>query len=341
MKKFPITPTTKDWSDSVALHKIFEDTQNTKITPQTKRPNDFRVSSLPYCGLLHVADSLNKEIEPNPYAFSFYVELGTTLHSLYQRYAAEASPTELIGNWQCNRLLDTSTGKHSISHTRCTKKYEFCSHNDAKEQHKCPHGKKCLPSLSYEELTVEYKGLTGHVDLLYKLPNRKYILADIKTTGEFLFDSFKSAVKLGYYPSLKYFQQVETYAILIEKLFDIEISSYAIVYMSRTAPSEKKIKHRVFARKLTDDMRMRRKNIVKWQIEHHKQALKVIEQPSKDNMGELWNNRPCQNKAAYDNIMKPLFFGKENCPYWQDSTCPGGEIKRNLLKQLSDCFKSP
>ena len=327
------SPKSTDWSGFHRLHEIFKKTATTSTLNDEYLPNAFRVSSLPFCGLLRVAGELDKSPQKVDYAASHYFSIGTAIHSLYQKFAAISAPVELIGNWKCAHVLSETTKGHTIIRKTCSKQYDFCSLKQAKKQHVCPHAKQCKAKLQYEEITLNYRGLSGHVDLLY-LIDGKYVLADIKTTSDFLFENPKIAIKNSYYPALKYFHQIETYAILLEKLFGIKIDLYAIVYMSRSTPSTKKNMHYIFARKLTDKARKQRKHLLAAQIDGHNKALAYLAKPNKKRMANLYKTRPCKTMNDYLNIMDSKFFGKEQCEYIKDKTCLSGDIKRVLHRQI-------
>ena len=188
----------------------------------------------------------------------------------------------------------------------------------------------CKGDFEYVELEILYDGLTGHVDLLFKIGD-KYFLLDIKTTGLYLFDSPKKAVSQGYYPSKKYWHQVETYSVLVEKQYKIKIHQYAILYVSRDRTSSKRKGHMFFVRKLTDEMRAARLKVIDNQVKNNALAVKYIKKPNKALLERIWKNRPCQTRKDYDKLMAHKFYDKV-CEFHKSDTCQSGKVMKTIEK---------
>jgi len=328
-----VPPKSDEWLSSKAIDAIVKAVQTVKT--ETAKRTEFRVSGLPYCPLLDLVDRKSEEPAHEEYESGFFFSVGTALHELFQKFARDAKDVTLVGNWKCTKLLSTKYDSNppSETHTKCTQEYEFCSHEDVKKKHSCPHKiNSCGPELfQYVEITLTYNGLSGHIDLIFKI-NGKYILVDIKTTSSYLFQSTENAISKGYYPSLKYWHQIETYSVLVEKLKNIKIDSYAILYVSRENTSNKKKGHAIFARKLTAEMRKNRLKLIDSQILNNSKALNFIKSPSKKKIERIWNNRPCQTNEDYMNIMDAQFFGSEKCKFYKNKSCMSGKIKKDILK---------
>ena len=331
MSKY-IPPKSDEWLSSKAIDAIVKAVQTVKN--ETPKRTEFRVSGLPYCPLLDLVDRKSVEPAHEEYESSFFFHVGTALHELFQKFARDAKGVALVGNWKCTKVISTKYDNNPPSETvtRCSHEYEFCEHADVQKKHSCPHKlKECSADLfQYVEITLTYNGLSGHIDLIFKI-NGKYILVDIKTTSSYLFDYPDKAIERGWYPSLKYWEQVETYSVLIEKLKDIKIDSYAILYISRDHTSNKKKGHMIFARKLTSEMRKGRLKRLEKQIKNNELAQKYLKKPNSKTLKVIWENRPCQTKKDYKHQMAYKFFN-ETCQFHKDGSCYSGKIINKIEK---------
>jgi hypothetical protein len=174
----------------------------------------FRVSSLPFCPLLFAISQKNYSPDkPDPVEFKsgFFFDQGHALHSLWQKTALNATPTEIIGDWRCNHVLSEKVKDNKVIATRCNRLVPFCSAKDMLKV-KCPHNQpNCKLSQVYSELGSNEaitNDLNWHGDALFRERKNKkrYHVVDWKTTGLFLFDKPNHAIKMGYYPNKKYIE---------------------------------------------------------------------------------------------------------------------------------------
>jgi hypothetical protein len=117
-----------------------------------RRLPEFRVSSFPYCPLLFSGDPGDYEAN---YTSSFYFEKGTETHHLVQwSMAHSVSAHMMYGHWACSK---------------CDEKEERLVQWSTKPEHPC---KKCgKRSWKYVEVTVSYKGIEGHIDMILRVPD--------------------------------------------------------------------------------------------------------------------------------------------------------------------------
>lgn len=320
-----------------ALKKIH---QGYYILPPADR--HFRVSSLPYCPLIHVINAVNNPERRVEFESGFYFHMGHAIHSLWQTTGQHVLPDNLVGDWRCQRVLKTSVKNNTEITHRCSTMAKFCTLNEAAANTPCPHGhKSCRDQLAYSELELAWRGMTGHTDFMYRWPKRKnsYSLVDIKTTGNFLFDAYKKAVEFGYYPSKKYIEQLETYCIILEHHYKIRIEDYSIAYQAREKATQigrdKKTALRIFTFKLTDQIRRKRlKNMRryrrgfdvanKWLAARGRARSKLTEQ--------LYDIRPCHRHKDYHETMAWAFFDSRPCEYHAAQECYNGQMLRRLTK---------
>lgn len=317
-------PKLDEWKDSKKLDNLLKTIFKQKVPANKDTP--FRGSNLPYCPLYHLAErNKSKETDFNA---NFYFSVGHALHELIQTFALSVEDN-LIGSFRCSRMLESKHMGSYIKTKQCAVTYKMTTLGHVKKE-SCPHKLsecKSDPQFQYQEIDIEYKGLIGHVDLLFRIKD-KYFLVDIKTTSNYLFTD--RGLASGYYPNGKYWHQIETYAALLEKLYDIKIDQYAILYIGREKPAGKRNEtHRWFVKAYTDENHEQREKILRSQTRHFRLANKYLK--TGKGLKTIYADRPCQSKKEHDSYMAYRFFEKK-CPYWADKSCPSGKI----LKQIKE-----
>lgn len=311
------------------------------IERQSRKP-EFRVSSLPYCPILFL-DSLARfyeEAATKSYSMRFYTEIGTAVHEAFQEFGKPVHPKTFFGNWKCTRVLSKKIKDDACIEKKCAKVEKKITSFD-KLKVKCPHGyKDCKDYFEYEEILFLWNGLSGHLDCLAKIEGEWWIL-DWKTTGPKLFDVKEraGAIKRGYYPSAKYIEQIESYAVLLKLLYDIDIKYYAITYVSRNAPSDPKWKregHYNFIVKMNPKRFKRRLAKLKRQAKAHEILTKLLRKTTDKNLDAICEIKPCHSSEDFEKEMKPAFFGKEVCPYLDDGTCMKPKKLKKHLREMLD-----
>lgn len=115
------------------------------------RPPRFRLSASPFCAykfLFQWYDFIKTDkIDLWDYSSDFYTSIGTTIHSLLQKWIPINNPGLFLGNWKCptcKKVIEAATGP------------KFC--------------KKCQSWMIYEEFVFyEKPGFAGHGDGIYLL----------------------------------------------------------------------------------------------------------------------------------------------------------------------------
>lgn len=302
-------------------------------------PRKFRVSSLPYCPILHVLDVVENPDRKIPFESGFYFHIGHAIHNIYQTVARHTLPDNFIGDWRCTRVLNTNPTKTSNTVQYCNRVAGFCSARKALKAN-CPHGHNdCHRYLTYQELQVAELDVTGHTDLLYRSRPKRYHLVDIKTTSSFLFESPKRAVSYGYYPSEKYIEQIQTYLVLLERQYKIRIVDYTIAYQGREKAlaigRDKNPALRLFSYKATN--RMRRKilrNLKRYQRLFNIANVWLLAKATKRKRytDKLYQARPCHRSKDYHEKMASRFMSNEPCKYHVNQMCYNGKMLKTLQK---------
>jgi hypothetical protein len=271
----------------------------------------FRVSSLPYCPLYDIYSAF-KSTRKKSYSESFYTSVGNAVHSAIQSHLFKIDPSIPFGNWICTNTLKSKSTNNLLQEAKCTYQLNKLSLKEALKQHKCPHGKSdCKKYLTYKELELEWKGLSGHVDTIFKIKG-KIVLVDYKTTGMWLLNSPPKG------PDAKYIEQIETYAYLIYKLFKIKVDIIAIVYIARDkSMSQKEMPLKIYAKTLNKKFFVTRKKITLNYIRLYNLRKKVgfPGNLKSEHLKEILDNRPCHSRSDYNRIMLKKFKASQtDCP---------------------------
>jgi hypothetical protein len=325
-----------------ALFRELLKIQAGKILIPSREPI-LRVSEVPFCQLIHVIDKVGfdpAQPEPIDYEAGFYFNMGHAVHNLWQAAGTYNLSDSLIGDWQCTRILKQATDSTKITETvtTCNRVVHFTTYNHA-IKYQCPHRLDCRHQQVYKELTIKKRNLTGHTDFLWRDKRGRYHLVDFKTTGEFLFDNPKRAISYGYYPSPKYFIQIEIYAVLLEQQYDIKIDTVTIVYVSRNKAkhSERKYKRAMlpFSRHMTNSIRRRRSHDIKRYQRRYDLARNWLDASTKQRhqlTDKLFESRPCHRPLDYMNKMSPAFMSNAPCEFHKDGSCYNREMLHRLRK---------
>lgn len=322
--------------------------------PEELRKPEFRVSSLPYCPVVHLKKLLeyHRATEPMDYSMAFYTGIGTVVHEVMQGFSKEANPVSFMGQWKCGRTLSVDHEGDKTTIRKCSRKSEdITSYQDLKVG-TCPHGKSgCKPYFEYHEIPISFHGLSGHVDALIKRGDEIWVL-DFKTTHDGLWGAQKDVdqmIKKGYYPSAKYITQIETYCALLEKQFGLNIGGYSICYVNRNKTMNvsgyRQVRSwRNFVYRWTDERRAAARERISREVRGNKIVKQLLvkdidEDTENELIRKLLDQRPCKSESSYKKNMSHSWFGDEECPFfgvcWQNDDKMFNEVK-DLLAQIRE-----
>lgn len=182
--------------------KMVKDTQFTeRMSPG--RILSLRPSQMPLCPMRLFVDRATHGIyQPMEFGMAYYTKVGTVVHEILQNFLCQSG--KFLANYYC-RECNTW---HKMSH-----QWECC-------------GFPC----EYHEVEINFKGIVGHIDAIYRDDEGKYWILDFKTT------STEQAPKKQKDPGIVYREQVETYAVLTELQHGIKIEGYADSFLARNNP---------------------------------------------------------------------------------------------------------
>jgi hypothetical protein len=175
-------------------------THSERVSPS--RVLFLRPSQMPFCPIEFFINHAGKGLYRSmKLAGSMYVNMGTVVHTVLQRYLTKSG--KILGNYQCHECGTM----HNLSY-----KTECCD----------------FPT-EYHEIEIDYKGIHGHIDAVYKYKGKLYIL-DFKTT------SVSAAPKKQTDPGVTYREQIETYAYLFELQYGMPIEGIMDAFIIRDNP---------------------------------------------------------------------------------------------------------
>lgn len=258
----------------------------------TDKPRDFRVSGAPHCALRMLLFSKSKA----SYSMDFYTSIGTAVHETAQKWLAVGGYKGRI--FACWKALETGEIIGPCFKDEIPKSWDNYT-------------------VVYEEITINYRGLSGHVDLVVEILPGYFVVVDFKTTD--------LSGKKRQYPNWRNFypasrssiMQISTYATLLRKLFKLNIVAWSLVYVDRGKVISK-----------PDDYH---KVTVRWTPKKHKNMLEHINRACENNkllvklnkiiassdsyseeadrlLKKLVVNRPCVDEDSYNAYMDYAFY---------------------------------
>lgn len=258
----------------------------------SKAGQAFRCSSLPMCPIRKIFFDKNKE----SFSKDFYVKVGTAIHDAIQNWMSKGSRAEnIVAEWSC---LECGTlRKPGFRPIKC----DDCG---------------STKGFKYNEITIIYRNLTGHVDLLYHLGDGRYLLIDFKTT-DLSGKRNKGGWEKSFKPSPNYYVQIRSYATLLKEVFGYNIVAWSLLFIDRAKPI-------VNARDF-------HKIIKPWKQHNHDTYLKLINQSCRnakrlhrfnelmaqstsynpeavETLKEIIIRRPCKSQEDYDKWMSHAFY---------------------------------
>jgi hypothetical protein len=296
------------------------------VDPTFRRKSEFRISGFPYCpirSLLFKGDGFAQ------FRSEFYTSIGTAVHNTLQKYLRHGNFKDKI--FACWKIVETGEIIGPCKFSDIPAKY----HNY---------------TIEYEEITINYNGLSGHVDLVIEILPGKYIVIDFKTTNLRKTQSYREWQK--YYPaSRSSIMQISAYSTLLKTQFGLNIVAWCLVYIDRGD--------------VINDARSFHKVLRPWNKKKHNQMLGWIDLSCKSNkllqklnkilesgktkfseranelLEKIIRNRPCQSEEDYAEFMDYKFY-KGKSKFGEDSGVKNGDcvLLKSCLKGNKSCRKA-
>lgn len=223
-------------SDFVGVYQktIKDVVLSSKNTPS--RVLFLRPSQLPFCPVEffvnHAQRGLFRDLD---FAGAFYTSVGTIVHEVMQDYLCKSG--RFLADYHCRECGTW----HRFSYA-----------------HEC-----CDFPTKYHEIEISWKGITGHIDAVYKDKKGRLWILDFKTTA------IKSAEKKKKDPGVQYIEQIETYAVLFELQYKQKIEGIMDAFIVRDNPKADPI---VYSRTLTDQ----RRRVIRTRLAHYKKLHREV-----------------------------------------------------------------
>jgi hypothetical protein len=188
-----------------------------RMTPH--RVLSLRASQMPFCPVRffinHATRGLNRDLD---LAGSFYTSVGNTVHTVMQKYITHSGC--ILGDYHC---LECKTWH------RRSFRFECCG----------------FPT-QYHEIEIDWRGIKGHIDGIFRDKQGRLWILDFKTTSR------KSAPRKKTNPGITYIEQLEVYAVLFELQYGMKIAGIMNAFILRDNPKEDPV---MWVRELTEVMR--------------------------------------------------------------------------------------
>jgi hypothetical protein len=130
--------------------------------------------------------------------------------------------------------------------------------------------------MQFREVEINYKGIMGHIDGIFRDRYGNYWIIDYKTT------SVRGAPLKLKKPGVDYVEQVETYALLMQLQYGIKIKGVMLVFVRRDNPSEPVVWHHTldtadYARIKTRTLKYRRQHREVLRVETRTAAVALLD----------------------------------------------------------------
>jgi hypothetical protein len=195
-----------------------------------------RPSQLPFCPVEffvnHASRGLFRDLDM---AGAFYTSVGTIVHEVMQDYLCTSG--RFLADYHCREC--GTWHRHSYVHECCD-----------------------FPT-KYHEIEISWKGITGHIDAVYRDKKGRLWILDFKTT------SVKTAPVKKKNPGVQYIEQIETYAVLFELQYKQRIEGIMDAFIVRDNP---KLDPIIYSRTLTDQ----RRRVVRTRLARYKKLHQEV-----------------------------------------------------------------
>lgn len=304
--------------DIAALNHVIDDLMVDlgSTVEDTPASTQFRCSGLPMCPIRRLFFDKGQE----SFHKDFYVKVGTAIHDAIQNWMSKGKrANNIVAEWSC---LDCGTLRSpGFKPIQC----EDCG---------------STKGFKYNEITIRYRNLSGHVDLLYHLGNNRFLLIDFKTT-DLSAKRNKGGWEKTFKPSPNYYVQIRSYATLLKEVFGYNIVAWALLFIDRAKPiRESRDYHKI---------------VKPWKQHNHDMYLKLINQSCRnakrleefnaimatsnsynakavDLLKEIVVKRPCKSEEQYDRWMSHAFYSGE-CEML-DACCTSSKAVYKRIKQM-------
>lgn len=282
--------------------RVYAEVMEKTINTSFGRGPEYRPSSFPICPVLVHAQFVKAaylgfyESNMNT-GGGYFTSVGTAAHENIQYYMGETGST--FGDWKCR---NPRCQKHHDARDLYDEKGNITRPGKLTRENTCKNTcPKCKNPMEYVEKCINYNGLKGHIDCIFKMPDGSYWIVDYKTTT-------KGILKSNKLPKREHLMQVPTYCYVLEKKYGMKISGFSLLYFSRDNPYE----FREYAEQWAPRRRDEIKKLIKAQKEIYRASVNSF---LKNDPDIAIKKKPCQCPDDYERLM-PAY---DACP--MESVC--------------------
>ncbi len=267
----------KDMQRRTPLEDVYLQAFNHKLVIPNPNPVKLRPSGFPTCSIINYAKleyhkRHNMLLDDTSLFGDFFTSVGTTVHTVMQKWIGLSG--QMYGDWKC---VNCDTTRRMVGHV-------------------CP---KCNTFMEYNEIEVEYGLVTGHVDGILQLPNKKFWTIDYKTAT---IKKIQEAHKL--LPIKQNVFQILAYSYILKHNYDLDIEGASLLYIARNNPKYYKECQLIFDEE-TEEFAHK---IITKEIEKYKAALQASK---RKNVNIAIEAKPCKSVEHHAS-----FFGEYHvCPF--------------------------
>ena len=186
--------------------EVFQNTLQETIQISRQDPErlyHLRCSQIPYCANSVISNYGTRGMYfAMDLRMAYYVSVGHAVHAVMQSYLAESK--RFIADYEC---------------LECNTKYPLSRVSEC-----------CGFPTKYEEVSINYKGIQGHIDGIFVDSQDRIWIVDYKTS------SLLGAPLKVKNPPLNYRRQVRAYAYLLWKQHKIKVFGCMLVFLPRDKP---------------------------------------------------------------------------------------------------------
>lgn len=303
---------------------------------QTKVPSnrkkEFRISSFPYCPIRRL---IFNELANESFKMSFYTSIGTAVHETIQKWIT-LNPDIRDKVYACWKIVELNEVIGPCLYKDIPRKY----HNY---------------TIEYEEITITYRGLSGHVDLVIEILPGKYLIVDFKTSN-LTKNKIRYPMWQNMYPaSRSSIIQISSYSSLLTQEFGLDVIGWCLVYVDRGDVISQATSYHKVLKPWNKKKTKRFMKFIDKACDNNKLVLKLnkILDKSKGYSEEgnkllksIVKNRPCVDDKTYDEWMDYAFYkGVQTADSKKEDLKRGvvnGEcvLKKYCLKSDKSCLKA-
>lgn len=288
------------------IKKLIKETVN-DTAEEDHRPPELRPSSMPFCSVILLRDLILQKEQKTSMKSDFYMSIGTVLHSVLQKWIPRQGRG--LGDWVC--VKETVRGKKKV---KCGKRKKLTIDNIC----------ECGEIMTYEEIEVSYKGITGHIDYVISHPHGRKQIIDFKTSS---LEKIRNKDIDGLV-SYKYMIQILTYTYIVQELYGWKMMGSSLLFIARDSHDAYLEVFFPWNSKLSSMIEA----FVESQIIAFNSAHKSLKEK---NVHYAIRSRCCRNGDHYQKEVKDIFFG--DCP--MAGICVGMNelqtVKKYLEKELT------